>query len=288
MNKEMFLQLAAQSQENGIVVEGETFENFSLNGLKLERCHFVNCVWDGVEFNNCRFGKTNFQKNTFMRCNMEGVDFQNCKLNGCRWVNSNGRLTTFDNCEMEEAKIDKGNWIVCYWMMSDMSAVEMNDVSMQRSILQGSELKAAQIYGGTFEDVRFLRSTVRNAKFVDAQLLDTSLDEVAGQQLPNTEFNHCFFANSIFASMDLDGVAFLRCRFRNGQFAGSSLHSAQFRESEVGNANFRSCRFGQTDFRGVDITECIFDEDLNTQQLILDSEGPSGLSENTLPGDIIS
>lgn len=277
MENAQFREWVRQLEENGSDEGAEqVFENMDLSGVRIGavnfgQSRFVNCMID-----NCRFVGTRMNSVQFVNCQVDSTDMQNVQMRHGRYVNTRLRMLQADGGSMDELQVEGGDWQVVYMMGVELQGMWMSGLDVKRSIFQGSSMGSMRVERVTMEETRFLRSNISNCVMSDSAMFGTSFDEVAGQSIPNGKFRQCHFMNSFFSGVELPGVEFTGCNFRNSAFNGALLDRTTFGGSHLVNTNFYGARFHMVDFRGVDLSDSLFDDDVDLSQLLLDPGAPVG------------
>jgi len=159
------LRTVASADELGddVVVEDALLTGFRLEGRRVRRARFVDCVWRGVDLTGCApEGWT-----------LQGCRFEECKALAIDWTVVR-RITA---CEFRECVLDDAAFPAM-----PLRGLVLRDCRLRRALLAGADLTEACLCGSELTGATFGRTTLTRADLRGARgfVLNPAENAVAG------------------------------------------------------------------------------------------------------------
>lgn len=148
--KAVFLKGGGGFHLTGTGVDTVTFDEVSVQELKAEHRHFLNCQFNQGQIAASQFRHCVFENCRFVGVTLEDCDFNQCQFIDCEWVNASIEKSYFKACQYEQ----------CLFKTSDFNA---------------STLQQVDFINAEFDMGDFTRSRLWGVKWLNSQLTQTSV-----------------------------------------------------------------------------------------------------------------
>ncbi len=134
----------------------------------------------------------------------------------------------------------------------DLSALKLEGVNLQSTIISGGCLKKANLSGATLTETNLSEADLSGANLKGANLKDADL---TGANLQDADLTGAFLEDAIFEKAQLDGAILDQVMAKDTNFSEANLTEATLTNSKLSGADFSKANLEKADFQGANLCE---------------------------------
>lgn len=169
-----------------------------LSGYDLHKCNLNGVNFQGANLTNVNFSESSLMYADFRQANLLEVDFSHATL----------LCANFDGLTIADVVFDGAN----------LSSARMHDFTAYRSKFTGASLYGTNIFWATFQNCRFVNTTIEQCKLSCATFITS---ECQGTKFTDTTIVFCTFNSCNFTDTKIKGTVFSSCRLIHLRFDAS-------------------------------------------------------------------
>lgn len=261
------------------ILEGEIFTNkmftspntFSIRGGKkyrrVERCHFRQIYFEGVDLSNIEFVDCTFENNTFQDVNLNDTNFKNCQFVKTDFVGrresgekewehypffAENKNTVFENCnfsssQMKLIQLFSPLFSECKADGFEMVAVKIFEGEFRKCQFQKLDLKYVDLFGANFNECSIKGATLYRLN--ENVLSNSEVPSLAGGSLSHPlQITRSSLEKVVATESSLNDAQILESQIDQSEFKSVNMFNVVWQESQVGESHFRSCGMNDSKF----------------------------------------
>lgn len=247
------------------------YSGSSFIGAWMPRSEFLECEFDGVSFDGANLSQSNFRGSSLTHIEIVQSKWgQSSQLSKDHKEMVGFMGARFDHSLMTSVAIlgiDKED--ICLFSQSVFTDANLNDLTMQKVLLDSCSFLNVSMHGANFREVHFTNTEFVEARMTDADFLnvdlsscsmrhallisskwdkacicDTSLEAASfiGATLSDMTLSSAYCAHAIFQGATIEGSWFKKAVLWNADFTSAHLSNVNFIGSQLDGSLFRYCQ----------------------------------------------